>query len=192
MPYAADRGNTMRLRKKLFACAIVSLIVALIAQNTLAYFTHTDTATNVVTTGTIRIALNETTDTGEVWQDLVNIVPGTSVSKIVTVTNHALPAYVRIQCVITVRNEDGQLLDAGAIQPDMNTADWSFRDGWWYYNDPLPMGADTEPLFTRVEFPAELDSTYARCTVEIHVLAQAVQCANNGSDVFSAAGWPEP
>ena len=49
----------------------------------------------------------------------------------------------------------------------------------------------TEPLFTKVSFDAKMGNEYMNATVEVYVLAQAVQSANNGSDPTQALGWSE-
>lgn len=180
----------MRLKKRFFACSIVVICLSLTMQSTLAYFTAESTAHNVITAGAVNITLHEEAASGE--SDTDNIMPGDTVSRIVTVTNHDMPAYVRVKCNISVRNSDGDSLDLGdIIQMDIDTQNWTYRDGWWYYNHLLDTGEATVPLFTQVEFSAGMENRYACCNIAIDILAQATQSANNGTDVFTAAGWPE-
>lgn len=174
-------------------CAILALLVALIVQSTVAYFTTTSTARNVITTGTIDISLTEKTVSGDVLTDVKNLVPGDTVSQNVTVTNHEMPAYVRMKCSISVQDEEGNFLASdGIFLLDMNEEAWTYRDGWWYYDRPLNTGEVSQPLFTQVLFSAEADNDYKKCEVWVELQAQATQVANNGTDVFTAAGWPEP
>ena len=182
----------MRLKRRFFACAILALTFSLLMQNTLAYFTAEATARNVITSGSINITLSEETESGEQWQNVNNIMPGDCTSKIVTVTNHDMPAYVRIKCEISVQDAQRTTLDpSDMLQLDMDTKNWTYLDGWWYYNHLLDIGETTVPLFTQVSFFTTMDNEHQNCTATIDVLAQATQAANNGTDVFSAAGWPE-
>lgn len=182
----------MRLKKRFFACSILVICLSLIMQSTLAYFTAESTARNVIATGAIDITLREETASGEAWSDLDNITPGDAVSKIVTVTNSDMPAYVRIKCEISVHDAERNTLDPSyMLQLDMDTKNWTYLDGWWYYNRLLDIGETTVPLFTQVSFFATMNNEYQNCTATIDVLAQATQATNNGTDVFSAAGWPE-
>ena len=74
----------------------------------------------------------------------------------------------------------------------MNTANWTYRDGWWYCINAVKNGKATEALMTKVVFDGpNMTNEYQNCTVEIHVNAQAVQSANNKTTVLEAKGWPE-
>jgi len=182
----------VRRKNRFVYCAVLSLLLSLFVQNTLAYFTATGTAHNVITSGIIDIALEETSVSDEILADVDNIIPGDVISKIVTVTNNDMPVYVRVKCDSSVRNAAGELQDLPpSIQMDFDTDNWTCRDGWWYYNQPLGIGESTLPLFTQIEFAEGKGNEYAACDIQLDVLAQATQVANNGTDVFTAAGWPE-
>ena len=47
------------MKKKMFVCAIIAICASIVAYGTTAYFTHHDTATNVITAGNIKIDLQE-------------------------------------------------------------------------------------------------------------------------------------
>lgn len=91
-----------RLKTKLVALSVVLILAALSVYGTLAYFTAQGTARNVITTGDIKIALEERmlTPDGEKtvpFEDQLGVMPGTDVSKIVTVKNTGgQPAWVRV------------------------------------------------------------------------------------------------
>lgn len=90
------------LKTKLLALSVVLILAALSVYGTLAYFTAQGTARNVITTGDIKIALEERmlTPDGEKtvpFEDQLGVMPGSDVSKIVTVTNTGgQPAWVRV------------------------------------------------------------------------------------------------
>ncbi len=65
--------------------------------STIAYFNTADTARNVITSGNIKIALNETDAAGAPFKDAVDVMPGQTVDKIVTVQNTGDdPSYIRV------------------------------------------------------------------------------------------------
>ena len=73
-----------------------------------------------------------------------------------------------------------------------NTEKFTYRDGWWYYNEPLDNGEITDPIFEQVSFSAEkLGNKYEGATLTITVTASAVQVANNGDSALECGGWSE-
>lgn len=165
---------------------------------TAAYFTAEGTATNVITAGNIRIELLESSiGTGGErvpFENQVGVLPGCQVSKIVEVSNTgAAPAYVRVRVEKSIELAPGveEEADLSLVTCDLNTADWTEKDGYYYYNDAVQPGALTSPLFTTVTFDESVGNAYKKCTVRIFVHAQATQAENNGSDPLEAAGWPE-
>lgn len=90
------------MKRKLLAAAAAAICLSIAAYGTVSYFTAEDTAVNVITAGNIRIELLETTipEGGEPvpFEDVIGVMPGTEVSKIVEVRNVGdKTAYVRIQ-----------------------------------------------------------------------------------------------
>ncbi len=175
---------------------------AILAAGSLAYFTASSRAVNVITTGGIDIDLMEMTEVttaegtelvpyDEVYPDgCAEVMPGMSVSKIVTVKNldGSAESWIRVKTDIIVKGET-ELSDEMII-PNINTDDWELKDGFYYYKSPLKAGEETSPLFTEVEFDGDMDNEYQNSRVEIDVAAQAVQTKNNGASAAEAAGWP--
>ena len=189
------------MKKKVLYIAIVVICLALITGGTYAYFTTSDTARNVITSGGIEVKVVE--------QQLVNgtlqpypsqpipVMPATTVSKIVSVQSTEQAAWVRMNYTLTVYDADGKKMEipadelAKVIVIASDTANWTLKDGWWYYNTAVKGGETTKPLFEEVEFSGpHMDNKYQLCTVVIDVTAQAVQKANNGATVWEALGWP--
>ena len=77
----------MKVSKRLVSTAVLIIAILMLSYSTIAYFTTEDTATNVITTGNIDIELQETTSDGSEFTDVVNVVPGQQISKIVKVAN---------------------------------------------------------------------------------------------------------
>lgn len=191
----------MKTRKKLAAIAVMLLALAMLGYSTVAFFTAEETATNVITSGSIRIDLQETaiTEDGrtilfEESQERFDVMPGQEVSKIVQVENTgANDAYIRIKVTKSIQLAEGVngTADEALITMDFNTAYWTEQDGYYYYNKPLAPGQKTEPLFRNVIFDPQMSNMYQESTATVKVDAQATQVKNNGESVFQAAGWPE-
>ena len=71
-----------------------------------------------------------------------------------------------------------------------NTADWTEKDGYYYYNKVLKPGEVTAPVCTAVSFHADMSNAYQNATATIDIFAQATQSANNGNTATDAQGWP--
>ena len=194
------------MKKKIFSLALVVCCTAVMAfGGTMAYFTADDVATNVITSGKIDIKLNEVTlkvdpETGESipFENVTGVMPNEQIDKIVSVENInlAAPAFIRVwvkpEIVLSNENADKQdQVDYSMIKMDFNDKDWTYREGYWYYNKILDTSAETDPLFTKVEFNKEMGNMYQGAQVTVHVTAQAVQSTNNGATAWEAKGWPE-
>ena len=184
------------MKRKLVLTSAVVLILALLAAGTFAYFTKNARATNVITTGTISIRLNDEiqggqkTDTG--WT-LSGVMPGQAVEKAVSVTNTGTsPAWLRVKLDIAVEMAagktdtwQGQNVLQFAVNPDWFLAE----DGYYYYSKPVAEKAGTAELFAKdssgqstLMLNPQLPNDYQGCAVTINVLAQAVQVKNNDTD----------
>lgn len=190
------------MKKRIFAFAVVVICLSILASTTLAFFTDTDTARNVITSGGVDIAIEE-------WQQTpaglipypsqpITVMPGISVSKIVTVRNQDAQSFIRAKLELTLKDATGKEMEITQevtemiIHLAMNAQDWTEKDGWWYYSEAVETDEATQPLMTGVSFDGlNMTNEYQNCTLEIHVYAQAVQTANNGNAAMEAAGWPE-
>ena len=203
------------MKKKLLALAVLMICASLVSLGTLAYFNAEDTAHNVISSGSVNIELVEKTkgDDGKLVDfpkdGIEGVMPGTSVSKIVTVKNTGeADAYIRVW-VNTAISEPGDPITnpliknlpltievegetVELIEINYNTEKWTQgEDGYWYYNRAVKTGETTEPLFTTVEFHKLMGNAYQNSVTRVDVSAQAVQSANNGTSAMDAAGWPE-
>ena len=173
------------MKKKLLACSLLVIGLSTAAYGTVAYFTHEDTATNVITAGDIQIALQEWTvpeEGGEPvpFEDVIDVLPGAEVSKIVEVKNiGGQTAYIRVAVDKEIRLAAGVegTPDTGLIAYDLNTEYWTEKDGWYYYNAPLNAGDTTEPLFTTVTFEKSMSNLYQNSSAVI----LRVVCGTDGA-----------
>lgn len=191
------------MKKRILVVAALVICVAIAATGTLAYFTATGTARNVITSGGISIAIEEKTQSGDALVDfpkegLTGIMPGTSASKIVKIKNIGTSeAWIRVKVESSITNADGELLPdtlrGGISVMEFRTlSGWTKgADGYYYYNKPVAAGASTTELLREVSFAPEMGNEYQGCTAQLLISAQAVQTANNGETVTEAKGWPE-
>ena len=183
------------MKRKLLILSVLVICVATLAAGTLAYFTSEGTAHNVITTGGVDITLQEWADEGKKtpFEDLTGIMPGTTVTKIAEIKNTgASEAWVRVKVEKNI-----QLKGEGEVNPDLvelalDTANWTEKDGYYYYNKALKPGEVTAPIFSAVTFNASMGNEYQNATATVDVYAQAVQTANNGATALEAQGWPKP
>lgn len=198
------------MKKKIVSLAVVIICVCLAAGSTIAYFTADDTAHNIITTGGIGITIVEKTiDADGALVDfpvagMQGIMPGSKVSKIVTVANSGeSEAWIRVKVTTNLSAPDGEALPVnldveGVIIPVMAFTvedTWVYGDdGYYYYTLPVPAGERTGVFFSEVTFALQMPNKYQSCKADISISAQAVQTANNpipqGGTVVDIIGWP--
>ena len=177
-------------KKKIAVLAAIVCCLMLVAGGTLAYFTAEETAFNVITTGNLEMTLIDVYDA----EDGKNVVPDTEVSKVVSVKNDGDVSFwtrVKLDKIITpAEGVEAELVFDEYISLDIDTDNWTYADGYYYYNHALKPGETAEVLFTTVFFAPEMGNEYMNADMEINVTAEAVQSRNNGERVLDAAGWP--
>ena len=92
--------------KKLIAAVAAAALVAVIGVGaTLAYFTDSDEAKNVLTLGAVDIELTEPNYKGDA--EYVNIVPGDEIEKdpVITLASASEDAYVRVKLEIDIKKQ---------------------------------------------------------------------------------------
>ena len=185
------------MKKKVLVLAVIVMCLAVLASGTLAYFVAEGTARNVITTGGVGIELVEKyVDASGAKVDfpkegITGVMPGTSVSKIVSVKNTEAEAWIRVAVEKKITGADGKELSADVVTFVVDETKWQLKDGYYYYLKPVAEGASTDILFDEVMFAGSMGNEYQGCKAEILVSAQAVQTANNGTSVLEAAGWPK-
>lgn len=187
----------IRLRRKMAVIAVTAIILTILSQGTLAYKSVIGTATNVVTTGSIKLAIHEVTEAGESFpENGVVVRVGDVVSKRVSVENLCgHPFYLRMKLVYSAEDQALQGSTEECFQPNIDESMWQLVDGWYYYKGIVEPGQRTPNLFTEVKVltPA-VRSKYAGETLTMTVVAHGVQSENNplvDGAVWTAAGWPQ-
>lgn len=188
----------MKNKKIKFIAILLALIcLFVVVVGSLAYFSTETRARNIITTGKVAIVLHEAADEqGTPFTDVTGVMPGATIPKIVTVENEndSSPVWVRVKVdkrITLAAGADGTA-DPSLVSLDIDTANWTEHDGWYYYNTPLQPGQTTTPLFTQVSFATSMENFYQNSTAEVNVLAQAVQQPHNheSGPAYEAEGWP--
>lgn len=187
------------MKRKLLLLSVMVICIAIAAAGTLAFFNGDATAHNVITTGKVGITVNEYSKYDpdkrvKYENEQTGIMPGTTVDKIVVVSGEdgTADAWVRVKFTKSIQLAAGKQgeVDLGLIK--LNTgANWiDGEDDWFYYNAPVKANQEAAPALLSVQFDATMGNAYQGATATVDVLAQAVQCANNGTSAQTASGWP--
>ena len=181
------------MKRKLLILSVLAICIATLAAGTLAYFTSEGKAHNVITTGGVEITVQEWADEEKTkpFEDLTGVMPNTTVTKIAEIKNTgASDAWVRVKVEKNIKLQGEGAPDTGLVELTLNTADWTEKDGYYYYTKVLKPGEVTAPIFTAVTFKPDMGNEYQNATATVDVSAQAVQTANNGTSALTASGWP--
>lgn len=181
------------MKRKLLILSVLAICIATLAAGTLAYFTSEGKAHNVITTGGVEITVQEWADEEKQmpFEDLEGIMPGMTVTKIAEIKNTgASDAWIRVLITKNIQLAGDGTPNTDLVELELNIADWTEKDGYYYYKEALKPGEVTAPIFTAVTFKPEMGNEYQNATATVDVSAQAVQTANNGDAVMDAKGWP--
>lgn len=184
-----------KINIRILVFALAAMVLSLISQTSLAYYSTTGKATNVVTSGNIQFIIHETTDQGKEFPtEGVYVIPGDVVSKKVTVESDCdHPFYLRIKLVYGIKSTELSADDCFKL--NINEEHWELHDGWYYYKDVVDPNETTPEIFSHVEIVgSKVDNNYIGKTLTLTVNAQAVQSENNplkDNKTYTALGWPE-
>ena len=182
----------MKAKSRLLLIAIAAILATVLTQPSLAFYTVAGTATNVVTSGGIEMIIHEkTADGSDFPAEGVFVIPGDIVSKQVSVENVCdHPFYLRVKLVSGTTNE--ALVPKDCLELDIDTGNWTYRDGYYYYNKILQPGKTAPALFTQVKIVGgKVNQSHVGSNLSLTVNAYAVQSENNPAKYpWDASGWP--
>lgn len=179
------------MKRRILLICLLLVILSILSVGTYAYYQTERISRNVITSGGLSIELLETGSENHTKQQAVVIMPGDVVKKEIRVKNiSGHPMFVRVELLSSVVDSD---LDAKkCILPDINTADWQEKNGYYYYKNELLPGETTSELFSKVTFVGEaVTNEYLGQMFRLDANAVAVQSENNGTEPTEALGWPE-
>ena len=131
------------MKRKLLILSVLAICLAILAAGTFAYFTSEDTAHNVITTGGVKIAVQEWADEEKTtpFEDLTGVMPNTTVTKIAEIKNTgASDAWVRVRVEKNIKLQGEGTPDTSLVELTRSSADWTEKDGYYYYTKPLKPG----------------------------------------------------
>ena len=171
------------MKKKWTIATVLLLAVALLAVGTWAYFSAVGRADNVITMGSVKLALHDEDGAGQPFTT-VSAMPGSVVDKVVYVENVGSGAfYTRVKITPEVVAENGEIIPLDASERlltlELNDKDWiAGEGGYYYYHGSVDPETATSNLFKQVKFSKDMGNEYQNTTVHIYVTAEAVQTAN--------------
>jgi len=181
------------MKRKLILLFIIAALLSILTTGTLAYHVSYGASENIITTGNIRLEVHNQTEDGSPIPDdgAMACLPGSLYSRIVTVENTGdHPLYLRVKIAKYV--QDSNLPAEDCLNLDLDTVNWIYSDGFYYYHKVLEPGEISSPIFTEVEIDGEnVDNLYLGKTLMLDVLAYGVQSENNADTILTAVGWPE-
>lgn len=189
----------MNRTKTILGVLLAAALLFCAAAATTAFWRGQITTENILTFGSLKLALRQTTLSGQTElpvtdQTPFNITSHNGVSRIVRVENLCdHPMYVRVSLKMAGATANGVTFDAGGlVSYAINDEDWAYENGWYYYKTALGPHTTSEELMTKVIFDdiSKITSDYPGGSFDLTVNAQAVQSENNAADPRSASGWP--
>ena len=178
---------------------LLSIICLLIMATTVAFITREKVANNILTFGNIKMQLLQTTLDKNNMEKCINddesfdIMHNSTVSRMIRVKNLGKhDFFLRISLKMMGKDKNNNEFDAyNLVTYDINTEDWIYREGWYYYKTIVKQGETTSNLITKIMFDIDnITSNYPNGNFKFDVDAQAVQSENNAKDVLSVEGWP--
>lgn len=195
----------MKQKRKLATLAATTGLIGIIGVgSTLAYFTDSDAATNIIETGKVDISLFETKDnrdgTLEEVTSLIfeNVMPGDLLAKdpFIRMESGSADAYLRVKLDIVSNTETALteqqtsgILDLVLTQ--MNENGWYLGAGdYYYYNDIATVSSDDSRyyIFKELDIPTEWNNDFADLNFNINLTAEATQAKNFEQNIVRVDG----
>lgn len=180
-------------RTGIIAVVLVLIIaISLVSGSTIAYRTREAKIDNSVYAGNIRVALFNLNENGLPMAEfgLTGCLPGGTYTNIVYGYNDCnYDEFIRVSVEMTCEDKDGTQLDTSKFHPNYNTEDWTYKDGYWYYNHILTARKESKPLYTSIYFDTSIGNAYRTATLYVNLHVDAVQSINNGNSALLAEGW---
>lgn len=180
---------------KLIPLLLVAIIaISLIGGGTLAYITRESKTENVITAGEIKVKLCNMLNEEETMppEGIYGILANVTYPNIVYAHNECdYPEYIRMKISKEITNKEGEDLDINKFTLQFNTDDWTYskEDGYYYYNNILAPHTNSAPLYNGIHVAKDVNNKYKTATLDVHIIVEAVQADNNGTNVFEAEGW---
>ncbi|HZJ84349.1 MAG TPA: TasA family protein [Syntrophomonadaceae bacterium] len=166
------------MKKRSIFMVSFALAILLVAGGVMAWFTaESDDVINSFQAGTLEIELIDEFDE----EAAQNVNPGDSYDKEISVRNDGSKrAYVRIELEALFEEMEDANLDL--VSFSASSEKWIYHDGFYYYNEVLEPGQETEKLVEEVIFAgAEMGNEYQGAIFKLIARAEAIQVTNGAA-----------
>lgn len=175
---------------------LILLLIIVSASATYAFIVRESDTESIITFGSLKMKLIETTlvdgEEVEVSDEVLNISHVTNASRIVRVKNvgeHSM--YVRVKLDVYGENEGSKVDISDAYKID-TSENWIYQDGYYYYKYALSENEITDELMREIVFDNNIvTSKYQGFKFNLDIKGEALQRENNKDNVLEAEGWPE-
>lgn len=183
----------MKNKKLVTIVAVASLALFGVVGTTLAYFTDSKEASNVITMGNVGINLTEPifSENNE-NNTITNVTPNQTIQKdpLISVKNDSNDCYIRASLnIVGLTNSQTAELEKAI---NINEGWTKSSDGYYYYNSKLTKGSEVY-LFETFTVPENWGSEIANKEFKINVKAEAIQADNFTPSMSNGAitGWAD-
>ena len=186
-------------RKSIVFVVLIIEICLITILSLAAFITINSTAKNIITFGSLKIELIETTldkNNKEVIinnDDILDITHTKELTRIIKVKNVGKQDYfTRVGFnLIGIDSNNNQFDATKYVGFTVDTTDWIYKDGWYYYKNIVKAEEITKNLLTQLEFDVNsITSNYPSGSFKLDIKAEAVQAKNNAENVLDVLGWP--
>lgn len=187
------------MNKKVKLVIFLIVIICLLSITaTISFITRDITVNNVITFGNIKMQLmqtyiDENNIEKEVNSEVLDITHNSTLSRIVKIKNIGKHEFfARISLNVIGIDANNQEFDANdLISYNLNTEDWVYEDGWYYYKKIVKQDEITSELITEIKFSVNnITANYPKGKFKFNINAEAVQSQNNEENVLDVVGWP--
>lgn len=180
--------------KGTIAVIFISIIIfCLISGGTLANRTTKGEVINKISSSSVSVKLiNKLSDGSDMPEAFYSILPNTVIDNVVSAKNTGKePEYIRISLTPKMVDKDGTDLKTDSVYFQINSENWTYKDGFYYYNNILNIGETAPSLYDSILFGPQIGNDYRFATFSVDINVDAVQSVNNYSPL-EAQGWEEP
>ena len=174
------------MKKNKIAFIISAIVILALIGGSVAYYTTSKVAKSKISASNLKIELVMEGDPGK-------INPGETKNRTAKVKNAGKEtSWIRVEANLVIDGKE----EVAANNPymlfkDLNATDWEWKDGYFYYKQPLESGKTTSELFTGVTLKENLENELNGKSINLKVNAQGTQKKHNGSKATEAKGWPQ-
>ena len=179
-------------RGKIFAISYIVIVITLLFRLPVSYFKDSSDVSHVIRQEDLMIKVVQHDLVGEISEEQqgIYIIPGSVIDRTYYAENiGSEPVWIRVRISTSI---DDPALSPDVLDLVLNLTDWTYADGFYYYNEILQPGETSAKLYSQVKIAGEVDNSYMGRTLTMEVYTAAVQSyQNDAGGVLGAVGWPE-